>query len=340
MGPGATGFAVIGDPDSPSAVHRAAAAHDAGRSCPYCRFPIKGGGLAAVCTGCSAIHHAECWTDNQGCAVVGCAQAPVARRLPPRTSPRPPTTLPQATRQPPSVALASPAAAALDQPAAPRPRAQTRGLTLAVGGLALAVVGVAVVLLVTRSDAGTRKVVPPASISHAPATTSGPTAGAAPPAAASPGQTTTRPTDQTRYTGQGFAIGYPSGWSLDRREIDEGGYVESRWHLPGEPAVVLLIDHTVGTHGTAAQAGQGVRSGVSHENGYRELAWGSQALPAGPAQIWQFVVGGQEEIDTFLVVCGTGYGVLGKAPAAEFSQYQTLFAEATRSLTPDSCATG
>lgn len=46
---------------------------DTGRSCPYCRFPLKEGGAAERCDACGALHHEDCWADNGGCAVLGCA---------------------------------------------------------------------------------------------------------------------------------------------------------------------------------------------------------------------------------------------------------------------------
>jgi hypothetical protein len=53
-----------------------ATTEEAGRTCPYCRFPLKEGGELAFCTGCRSAHHLDCWADNSGCAVLGCVQAP------------------------------------------------------------------------------------------------------------------------------------------------------------------------------------------------------------------------------------------------------------------------
>lgn len=52
-----------------------ATAADAGRSCPYCRFPLKEGTAAERCDSCSSLHHEDCWGDGGGCAVLGCAEA-------------------------------------------------------------------------------------------------------------------------------------------------------------------------------------------------------------------------------------------------------------------------
>lgn len=43
--------------------------------CPYCTTPI-GAAAEHVCDDCGARHHADCWTDNGGCAVALCAAGP------------------------------------------------------------------------------------------------------------------------------------------------------------------------------------------------------------------------------------------------------------------------
>lgn len=50
----------------------------AGRTCPYCRFPLKTDTEVIVCGTCHAAHHLDCWADNSGCAVIGCAEAPAS----------------------------------------------------------------------------------------------------------------------------------------------------------------------------------------------------------------------------------------------------------------------
>lgn len=55
--------------------------NEVGRTCPYCRFPLKSGGPAATCPTCRATHHEDCWRDNGGCAVAGCVSGPRASPL-------------------------------------------------------------------------------------------------------------------------------------------------------------------------------------------------------------------------------------------------------------------
>jgi len=113
-----------------------ATAHEAGRSCPYCRFPLKEGAPVARCPVCGSVHHTECWDENGGCAVVACAGGPAATA----------TTMPGAPAETFATAPTAPYAAPPARWAPPRSR--TSGwlivalivLALAAGGGAVAVV--------------------------------------------------------------------------------------------------------------------------------------------------------------------------------------------------------
>ena len=45
--------------------------------CPICLSAISASDTKTSCPSCSTEYHAECWTENGGCAVYGCSQAPV-----------------------------------------------------------------------------------------------------------------------------------------------------------------------------------------------------------------------------------------------------------------------
>ena len=47
-----------------------------GKTCPYCRFPVKEGEELLVCSACRVPHHADCWQENGGCTAYGCSQSP------------------------------------------------------------------------------------------------------------------------------------------------------------------------------------------------------------------------------------------------------------------------
>jgi hypothetical protein len=48
----------------------------AAATCPYCLAVIGADEVAATCPSCHAAYHEECWRENGGCAVYGCAQVP------------------------------------------------------------------------------------------------------------------------------------------------------------------------------------------------------------------------------------------------------------------------
>ena len=113
---------------------------DAGRSCPYCRFPLKEGGELVRCGHCHAPHHADCWDENQGCAVLGCAGAPSAN-----TSSQPTVVIPPPP--PPS----TPAATDKSAQSPNRSSGTNRAVVGAILALTVAIAAVAVVLLMNHS---------------------------------------------------------------------------------------------------------------------------------------------------------------------------------------------
>lgn len=49
---------------------------ESGGVCPYCRTEITATAPSRVCPACHTPHHADCWKENRGCTVYGCAMAP------------------------------------------------------------------------------------------------------------------------------------------------------------------------------------------------------------------------------------------------------------------------
>jgi hypothetical protein len=46
-------------------------------ACPYCRAPLGAEDESIICDACATPHHADCYAENGGCTVFGCAKAPV-----------------------------------------------------------------------------------------------------------------------------------------------------------------------------------------------------------------------------------------------------------------------
>lgn len=57
-------------------IRGSATRQDTGKSCPFCRFPIKERDEVVACGECHSTHHEDCWDENGGCAVSDCAAAP------------------------------------------------------------------------------------------------------------------------------------------------------------------------------------------------------------------------------------------------------------------------
>jgi hypothetical protein len=60
----------------PMAAAAEARSVDTGKVCAICLSPVAEGDNKTACPSCSAEYHAECWTENGGCAEYGCSQAP------------------------------------------------------------------------------------------------------------------------------------------------------------------------------------------------------------------------------------------------------------------------
>ncbi|HEV7493336.1 RING finger protein [Baekduia sp.] len=128
---------------SPAQQPRATSVDEAGRSCPYCRFALKQGSSIVECGYCRALHHAECWIDNGGCSIMGCAGAASPGATAPAAVPPPPP--PPVQQQPAAYASPPP------PPDSGRGRSST-ALILAVLVLALAVAGGATALVVSSGN--------------------------------------------------------------------------------------------------------------------------------------------------------------------------------------------
>ena len=54
-----------------------------GGTCAICMSAIDGADAMTSCEGCHSPYHAECWTENGGCAVYGCTHVPKTDGLKP-----------------------------------------------------------------------------------------------------------------------------------------------------------------------------------------------------------------------------------------------------------------
>jgi hypothetical protein len=145
-----------GKPDSQRSV---AGPKETGRACPYCRFPLKEGVQIVVCGVCGAPHHADCWHDNGGCAVIACAGGPTPATADQagETGESPTVAYPAAARAP-YMQAGAPPAAPMWPPQQPPPSKERRGPSLAIAVilLAIAVGGAAVAVALSQGGSNAR----------------------------------------------------------------------------------------------------------------------------------------------------------------------------------------
>jgi hypothetical protein len=124
---------------------------DTGRTCPYCRFPLKEGSPAERCDACGSLHHEDCWTDGGGCAVLGCSQAGAAGAA----------SAPPGGHQPhagnvtvgcPGTATALPGHAPPPPGARTKPRLSNQAILIAAGVIAFLGIGTGVVVATSGSS--------------------------------------------------------------------------------------------------------------------------------------------------------------------------------------------
>jgi hypothetical protein len=199
---------------------KSATAQDAGRNCPYCRFALKEGADAMVCGACMAPHHLDCWTDNGGCAVMGCAGGPTGTGATPGTAEAASRTAVPGGSQTPPPQAPPPATAP------PAPSGGSRGpqLSIAILVLAVAILGVAGAIVLTKGSSprtpaavispGTTGATTGTSIRPTTGPTTGPTSGGA------TKRTTTVRVQHTAGPAQGAVTAWRHYWQLE----DEGDY--------------------------------------------------------------------------------------------------------------------
>src|SRR4051794_30893658 len=157
-------------PAGPAAAREITVSADmVGRTCPYCRFPLKQDGHAVECGSCHAVQHSDCYAENRGCAVNGCAGAPGAQptqSMPtaaplgvgaPTLSVPPPPSAAGMTASPPPPAMPTvpmggiPSPLSVKAPGA-RPRGnRAKGVLIALG-VVLALSGAGAAVVVAMSD--------------------------------------------------------------------------------------------------------------------------------------------------------------------------------------------
>jgi Prokaryotic RING finger family 1 len=304
-----------------------ATADIAGRNCPYCRFPIKEDTEVTVCPTCSSPHHTECWTDNQGCAITGCASGPGSTSAPP---PGPQTqampAVPESPRpSPPPVGYVPPGRS---------PRDRARNGVLFVSLAAILVLGAALAFVIGKSnDHGTTttEIVKTEALDIR----SGHTTSTINPKepSSTPQHSGTNTPTLTSYSGSNFSMMIPSGWVQDVHEKQLGEEAESKWSNPSNSGEYILLDVHMPTHITMHEGAEPVRDQLVKQPGYTQIYYGPGDLSQhSESWMWIFEIEGAERIDYFFETCSNTMGVLGSAPPSRFNELRGTYREVANSF--------
>jgi Prokaryotic RING finger family 1 len=193
-----------------------------GRTCPYCRFPLKQGGEVVLCGFCRSAHHADCWSDNAGCAIVGCAGGPEAQT---RTD-DPTVVMPAPWGQAPALTGSGFQPGPPPPPGAPPPWPAPAGrsywqrnkeLVAALGALVLALGAVGIAVIVTS---GNSNAAPSSPYAQQPSANPGPT-----------GYSNTGPTGSSNTGPTGYSNTGPTG----NTAATSSGVTPNTYHPPRGP---------------------------------------------------------------------------------------------------------
>ncbi len=148
--------------------------------------------------------------------------------------------------------------------------------------------------------------------------------------------TTTQPTtastnavDLEPLAAADYAAMRPAGWTTMATDKQLSGYVENRWHAPGDGSVQMKIDHSPSSGKTAWSSAKSVREYFSDVSSYRELGFEATELAGRPAVRWEFTVDDDgvtdRRVDYFVNGCGHDFAIWGSAPDDAFSSYAPTF---------------
>lgn len=316
-------------------------ASTAGRSCPYCRFPIKEGTEVNVCPTCGSAHHAECWSDNRGCAILGCASGPAEGSETP-TGPRAParTTTPQSAPGPvaPRTPRAAPAAAAYAPPGYPPagpPRNNARNALIVAAVVAVLVLGAALAFVIGKSSGrgATTEVVRTESANNGAGHTNTATTNTEASTTASTHTTAPATPSLTSYTGSNFTMLTPAGWTQDADEKQLENETESKWSNPGNSSEYILLDVHAPVHKSMQEGAEPVRDQLVKQPGYTQIYYGPGNLSQHPGSwMWIFEIEGAERIDYFFETCSNTIGDIGSAPPSRFGELRGMYREIANSF--------
>ena len=156
----------------------------------------------------------------------------------------------------------------------------------------------------------------------------------APPAQAAPAPPASTPTNSAvaTYSGQDFAIDYPSAWVVSAAEVNKGSYYDTTIGAPGDRTLLIRVDENPsGGSGTLDAAAAPVLASLRKDSTYTELDLSHRDFQGGDALWWEFLVVEHgvllHKVDLFFIdpTAGSEWAILTQAPADAWVQDASAF---------------
>ncbi len=126
-----------------------------------------------------------------------------------------------------------------------------------------------------------------------------------------------KPPRLSQYPGAAYTAEYPALWSVVEAERPIGPFFRTEFVSP-DAQRSIIIDRIPGESLAPRAKALAVEGATARTPGYRLVALSSATLRGRPAEVWEFMLPDQPRgarVDIFEHLGGSGYAVLGEAPA-------------------------
>lgn len=142
----------------------------------------------------------------------------------------------------------------------------------------------------------------------------------------------------TIFTGAGFSIKYPTGWTVRADETHYAYGTDTTIVSPQDPRTLMRVDVTSNLKTTDPMiAARPVIAAVSKQSGYQLLGLSPNDVNGNPGEQWEFLVTENgallHKIDEFIITAhGDGLAILTQAPATQYGALAKEFASLRQTI--------
>lgn len=123
-----------------------------------------------------------------------------------------------------------------------------------------------------------------------------------------------------------YSAGVTNAWPQDESDQRTGGYLESSWHDPLNPAAALTIySRTADETGSPTATADLARVQIDKLPGFHERGLEEIGLRDNPAVRWTFDLSGANYVEHFFEECGISFVVRVSAPAGVWGELSSAF---------------